>query len=235
MVCVWTLSGFFLFGLSLVVSYPYLCLRKFDEREVRRFFYVISRAVMSMVRVVSKSYSVEISAPLPKGGALIAANHSSVLDILCWGEFGLKDVVFISKGWPLKVPVMGKYLRRAGSVILDDAKSFEDLTLQTKKALGKGLKVVVFPEGTRSTDNKVHRFRSGAFLLAQECGVPVIPAALKGLGLAIPKHCVIVRPADVRLTLLEAVEPFEKGGVSSLNMAKYVKGLIIKELERSDP
>ncbi|MDR0953129.1 MAG: 1-acyl-sn-glycerol-3-phosphate acyltransferase [Elusimicrobiota bacterium] len=231
-VALWTLSGFFVFGASLVLLYPYLWLKKFDEKEVRHFFYLISRTVMAMVRFVSKSYKVEILGSLPSGGALIAANHSSILDILCWGEFGLKDVIFISKGWPLKVPVMGKYLRSAGSIVLEDNVSVENLKNEAQKAFDKGLKIVVFPEGTRSVDNKVHRFRSGAFLLAQECNVPVIPAALKGLGQAIPKHCVVVRPSDIKLTLLEAVAPFEKGDISALNMAKYVKNLIIKELAR---
>jgi 1-acyl-sn-glycerol-3-phosphate acyltransferase len=188
---------------------------------------------MTMVRLISRSFAVEIKAPLPKGAALITPNHSSVLDILCFGEFGFKDIVFISRGWPLKVPFMGKYLRAAGSVVLDGVKSFEDVVKQTQKAFDKGLKVVIFPEGTRSTDGKVHRFRSGAFLLAQECGVPVIPAALKGLGSSIPKHCVIVRPSDIKLTLLEALMPFEKKDTSSLQMAKYVKEVIVKELEDS--
>jgi 1-acyl-sn-glycerol-3-phosphate acyltransferase len=227
----WTLSGFFLFCFFLAFFYPYLWLRNFKESDVRYFFYLISHSVMTMVRLISKSFIVEIKTPLPKGAALITPNHSSILDILCFGEFGMKDIVFMSKGWPLKVPFMGKYLRAAGSVILDNVKTFEDLKAQAQKAFDKGLKVVIFPEGTRSTDGKVRRFHSGAFLLAQECNVPVIPAALKGLGGSIPKHRVIVRPSDIKLTLLEAVTPFEKGGTSALQMAKYVKKIIVKEME----
>lgn len=226
-----TLSGFFLYGLLGVLLYPYFFITGFREKEVRYFFYCVSKCMFLVVRLSAKTFVAEKRVPLPEGGALLAANHSSILDILCFCEFGLKDVVFLAKGWPFKVPVMGSYVRAAGNIDLEKAGDFNGLKEKTAAALAKGLKVVVFPEGTRSADCKVHRFRSGAFALAAECDAPVYPVAIKGLGETIPKNGFWINSADIKLTLLPPVADWETGDTGALKMAKYVRRIIINELD----
>jgi len=224
-----SLIGYGGLGLFAVLSYPYFLITGFRERGIRNFFYLISRYVMFTVKFSADSYSVEIMPP-PPGGAIITPNHSSVLDIMCISQFGIRDFVFLTRGWPLRVPIMGRYLRAAGGQALEDADDFSALIAKVRSVFEKGLKLVIFPEGTRSADGQVRRFKSGAFALAQECGVPVIPAALKGLGQAIPKGKFWLRGSGIRLCLLAPVAPFEKADTSALQMAKYVKQLIAAKL-----
>jgi 1-acyl-sn-glycerol-3-phosphate acyltransferase len=227
-----SLLGFGGFGFFSVLLYPYFLITGFKESEVRYYFYLISRYVMSVVKFSANSFVVEMEPP-PPGSAVVVANHSSILDILCISQFGLKDIVFLTRGWPLKVPVMGRYLRAGAGISLDaeDGEDFNALIAKVRSVFEKKLKLVIFPEGTRSADGSVHRFRSGAFALAQECGVTVIPAALKGLGRAIPKGKFLLTSSDIRLTLLAPVAPFTKEDMGALKMAKYVRQLITAKLE----
>ncbi|WP_428898338.1 1-acyl-sn-glycerol-3-phosphate acyltransferase [Parelusimicrobium proximum] len=226
-----TVFGFFLFGLFGVLLYPYFWITGFKEGEVRYFFFVVSRSVFWVVKAASNSFEVVKKADIPPGPAVITPNHSSILDILCMSEFGMKDIVFAAKGWPFKVPFMGKYLSASGGIRTDNMESFAAFKAEAEKRFCKGLKIIIFPEGTRSKDGSVGRFRSGAFALAIDCGVPVIPVALKGLDKAIPKNGFWVSASDVRLTMLAPVSNYEKYGNNALKMAKYVKELIVKELE----
>ena len=221
-----TCLGFFFFGFFAVVLYPYFFITGFRDNDARYIFYLASRYVMFVIKLGCRSFKPE--GKLPAGAGIIAANHSSLLDVLCMSCFGAKDIVLLAKDWPFKVPVMGSYVKAMGNVRLGD---MEDVKRQIKTAFDKGLKVMIFPEGTRSADGRVRRFRSGAFMLARELGVPVIPVAIKGLGQSIPKNGVMIRRADIKISILAPVMPFEKGGMNALKMAKYVKQLIVDKLE----
>lgn len=220
-----TAGGFFLFGAFLVVFYPYFWLTGFKENEVRFFFYFLSRYTMFVIKTGSKSFVVE--GEIPPGAGIIVSNHSSILDILCFSSFGVNDAVLLAKDWPFKVPVMGRYARAMGNIALAD---LEEVKAQAKAAFGKGLKLIVFPEGTRSSGGQVQRFHSGAFMLAGEFNVPVIPVAIKGLGQTIPKNKVLIQSVDIKMCALPPVLPFEKSDSSALKMAQYVKSLIKEKL-----
>ena len=217
------------FGFFLSLAYPYFFITGFRENQVRHFMYLVSRYMMFCVRLSSKSYVIDGAEP-PPGSAVIVANHSSILDIVCMSQFGMKDLIFLTGGWPLALPIGGRYLRGGFGLFAEETEDFNALTGKVRAAFEKGLKLVVFPEGTRSTDGRVHRFKSGAFALARDCGVPVIPAALRGLGPALPKGKIWLTSSAIRLTLLEPAPPFEKGDLSAFHMAQYVKRLIVEKL-----
>ncbi|MDR2735160.1 MAG: 1-acyl-sn-glycerol-3-phosphate acyltransferase [Spirochaetota bacterium] len=209
-----------------VLAYLYFLVTGFQECRVRSFIYWISRYVMFFVKIFAESYAVE-TMPVPQGGAIITPNHSSILDILCMSQFGMRDMVFLARGWPFRVLVMGRLLRAAGGQALEEAENFSALAVKARAVFEKGLKLVIFPEGTRSPDGAVHRFRSGAFALAQECGVPIIPVAIKGLGQALPKGKYWPMVSGITLSLLA---PVENADTSALQFAKYVRHLIVEKL-----
>jgi 1-acyl-sn-glycerol-3-phosphate acyltransferase len=126
---------------------------------------------------------------------------------------------------------MGRYAKAAGNIALEDNKNFKSLREKVKKALEKNLKVIIFPEGTRSKCGKAGRFRSGAFALASELNAPIVPMAIKGLGETIPKNKILINSVDIKLTILPEVKDFEKNDTSASKMAKYIRNIIIKELE----
>ncbi|GHS87466.1 hypothetical protein FACS189487_03670 [Campylobacterota bacterium] len=220
-----TAAGFFAYGVPAVAAYPYFYLTGFKENEVRSFIYYISRFCMGCVKRTTKSFCVE--GALPTDAAIIVANHGSILDILCFCCFGSKDYVFVTKGWASAVPIMRRYIRTAGYICSDENGSFEDMVSAAKTIFAKGLKLVIFPEGTRSADGTVGRFHSGAFLLAARCNVPIIPVALKGLDRVIAKRQIMAKGGSVvRLSMLLPC----KADNDHLRMARAVKEQIVKKL-----
>lgn len=222
--------AFGIFGICLICYYPFCVIKKFEENYVRKEFYKLSKFVMTVVKFISKSFVVEFKEKDTDGPCIVVANHSSILDIVTFCSVNFKDAVFLSKGWPTRIPLMNKYLKAAGNVIFDENTSFEELCSLVQKAFNKNLKVIVFPEGTRSEDGTVKRFHKGAFLIAQKLGVPVLPICIKGLDKTIKKNSVIVRSCDVKITVLNKI--FIEKEEQVLDITRKTRQLIAEEKEK---
>ena len=86
--------------------------------------------------------------------------------------------------------------------------------------LGKGNPVLFFPEGTRSKDGQMRAFKDGAFELAGEHGVPLIPVSVHGTSRALPKHGMVLREhVDAHVDMLEPMDPADFGSVAELRDA----------------
>jgi 1-acyl-sn-glycerol-3-phosphate acyltransferase len=90
----------------------------------------------------------------------------------------------------MKVPVLGWYLRMADYITVDrgDKESKEIMMLESYKVLQKGISLMIFPEGTRSTDGRIGFFKRGAFQLAISADKPILPVLIDGTGGILPKH-----------------------------------------------
>ncbi|WP_424246120.1 1-acyl-sn-glycerol-3-phosphate acyltransferase [Elusimicrobium posterum] len=225
-----TFTGFFLYGFFGVFLYPYFWITGFKPNEVRYFFYMLGKMVMFIIAKTSKSFKVAAHDSLPQGPAVLVANHVSLLDMLVFSCFGIIDMVSVVKAWPFKVPVFGRYAKTMGNIRAEGAE-FTEVLKSAEDVFRQGLKLVVFPEGTRSTDGKVHRFRTGAFRIAAHYKVPVVPFAIDGLGRVMRKHTVMVHSEHVKLTMLKPFTIEENADDTTiLKMAKYTKDLIEKEI-----
>jgi 1-acyl-sn-glycerol-3-phosphate acyltransferase len=120
----------------------------------------------------------DASGPLPLGPAILAANHVSWLDPLVVAS--LLPCVPISKGDVSAWPVVGGIARELGVVFVTrgNARSGMRVLRATQVALGHGLPVLNFPEGTTTRGESVLPFRKGVFGIARSAGVPVVPVAL---------------------------------------------------------
>lgn len=125
---------------------------------------------------------------LQKGPFVVCANHQSVADIVvlvaAWAQFK-----FVVKDRFFRVPVLGQQLRLSGFIPTGSGASGESDRMLSHAAhwLALGCHVLVFPEGTRSRDGQLLRFRRGPFQLARRAGVPVLPVAILGTGDVLPK------------------------------------------------
>jgi len=119
----------------------------------------------------------------PSGPAVYAANHTSALDIpILFGHLPV-DFRILHKRSLYLVPVLGLYLYVAGHVGIHRARAFrarKGLERAAARIRG-GTSVAAFPEGTRSPEGTIGRFKRGSFLLALEAGVPVVPVSLCGV------------------------------------------------------
>lgn len=167
------------------------------------------------------------------GPCIIAANHQSFFDPYCIGFFPFPNQVFVARSWPFRIPLYGRIMRRAGylnSEELDQEAFFQ----KAAAVLREGAALVVFPEGTRSATGGLGRFRSGAFKLAMELDVPIVPMCINGACRVFPKKSRFGRPAPVRVTLLPPVYPAQfrrHGKTSHRHLQKNVKLAIFAELE----
>lgn len=128
-------------------------------------------------------FSIEGEAPADIGtrAYVVVSNHESNADpfLLSWLPW---DMRWISKQEIFELPLLGLLMRWGGDIALrrGDADSVREMFRECRLTLEGGLSVMIFPEGTRSRDGTLGEFKEGAFRLAIEAGVPVLPVALAG-------------------------------------------------------
>ncbi len=114
---------------------------------------------------------------------------SSQLDILV--AFNLfRHFKWVSKAEIFRVPFVGwnMYLNRYVRLVRGDKESIEQMMKVSEERLREGSSVFLFPEGTRSEDGNVKKFKPGAFILAHKLKIPILPIAISGTKKALPKH-----------------------------------------------
>ncbi len=115
---------------------------------------------------------------------------------------------WVAKEELFRVPWIGWMFRLSGDIPVrrGDAESGRDVLARARWYLDRGMSVMMFPEGTRSRDGRMLPFKSGAFRLAIEAGVPVLPVAVHGTAGGMPKGSPWVRPTRAWARILEPVE-----------------------------
>ena len=138
---------------------------------------------------------------------VFVANHQSIYDIpiLFWSlPFQLRIIAKESLG---RFPFLGWHLRRTGHMLVDRARPDRAAIFGWASALtSKGLSLIVFPEGTRSRDGRVGRFKGGSFYLALESGLPVVPLSVVGSRHVMLKGRLATYPGHVRLIVHEPIQ-----------------------------
>ena len=118
----------------------------------------------------------------PKQPYVMVLNHNSMMDIMC--PYVLPLIFkWVSKREVYKLPIIGRLLLAHGDIVINRASTKEAMNLvhtKGKEWLAKGASVSIFPEGTRSKDGEIHNFKAGAFILAKDAGVPILPIVLDG-------------------------------------------------------
>ncbi len=137
----------------------------------------------------------------PSRTYVFAANHQSIYDIpilFASLPFQLRIVAKASLG---RLPFLGWHLRRTGHLLVDRSKPGAGIVKKMRRLVGEHHSLIVFPEGTRSVDGSVGRFKGGSFVLACDAGLPVVPVSIAGSRHVMKKGELLVRPGSVTLTL----------------------------------
>jgi len=141
---------------------------------------------------------------LPKNTpAILAPNHQSAADIMILLAGIPKDCRFAVKKELFRVPFFGWYLKMSGYFSID-----REVVLSAYRTLEKiieilkaGDNVLIFPEGTRSRDGSLGRFKRGSLLAALKSGAPIIPIAISGSFNIIPRGTWLIHPSHVKLSI----------------------------------
>ncbi|HEY4609926.1 MAG TPA: lysophospholipid acyltransferase family protein [Ilumatobacteraceae bacterium] len=143
----------------------------------------------------------------PRRPYIVVANHQSFVDMLLISQLPW-EMKWLSKEDFFKYPLVGWLMRMAGDIKLIRGKreSIVAAMDSCKDRLSKRVSVMIFPEGTRSTDGEVRKFKDGAFRLAIETGTPIIPLVLDGTYPALQKGDWRFGIADAEVRVLQPVE-----------------------------
>jgi len=141
-----------------------------------RYYRFVFRVAAPLIRIF-RPFEVVGKENLISGPAMVCSNHSAMIDpFLIAISFGINDPVHvIAKIELFKVPLVSGFLQRMGMICVDRGINDIETIKESLGYLKKGEKVVIFPEGTRSSEYDVHAAKSGAVKLAERAGVPVIP------------------------------------------------------------
>ena len=137
---------------------------------------------------------------------VFASNHQSIYDIpilFASLPFQLRILAKESLG---RIPFMGWHLQRTGHVLVDRSNPGAGVVRKMKRLVDEGHSLIVFPEGTRSTDGSVGRFKGGSFIIALQSGLPVVPISVIGSRHVMFRGEVMVRPGRVRVIVHEPIE-----------------------------
>ena len=163
---------------------------------------------------------------------VFVANHQSIYDIpiLFWSlPFQLRIIAKESLG---RVPFLGWHLRRTGHMLVNRARPDRTAIFSWASALTvNGLSLIVFPEGTRSRDGRVGRFKGGSFYLALEAGLPVVPLSVVGSRHVMLKGRLATYPGRVRLVVHAPIDTSALGGTDPRTFGERVRHIIAPEAE----
>ena len=138
----------------------------------------------------------------PKIPYVFMSNHLSFLDGPLLMTVLDRPARVVVKRFVFGIPVLGLGMRFSGYVPLDKegaGAGRKSITLAARLIKEKGYSFLIFPEGTRSWDGKIQRFRRGGFFLALEGGAPIVPVTIRGTYELMPRDKWLIRKGRVRI------------------------------------
>ncbi len=139
---------------------------------------------------------------------IFMANHQSDFDILIALAHIPVQFRWIAKKELFAIPIFGAAMRSAGYIEIDRSnrekaiRSIDEAALRIRS----GKSVMTFPEGTRSPDGHIKAFKQGAFHLAIQSGVPIIPVTIIGSGRIMPKRSLRIKPGQIKMVIGKPID-----------------------------
>ena len=217
---IYTIYALLIFLISFLILFPLFLIcawipswQKYGRRVNRFWAKVYFILIFKPITIVGREN-------IKKGQPYVfAANHFSYLDIPFMG-FIPGDVVFIGKSSIRKIPLFGYYFKKLHiAVDRSSIKSRGEVLIRAKKAISNGSSIVIFPEGGIITGEPPHmnRFKDGAFNLAIDKQIPLIPVTLSFNHLILPDDGKYLM--DFKRGKIVIHPPMETKGMTSTDLA----------------
>lgn len=166
----------------------------------------------------------------PNQSYVVVANHKSHFDILAiYGWLGI-DLRWIIKQELRKVPALGYICEKLGHVFVDrsNRERSRDSIEMVKNEIQGGTSIMFFPEGTRNEDPGLKPFKMGAFKLAKELDLPILPVTINGAGKILPANTLSLNPGTMEMIIHE---PISSKDVSEKDLSHLARKSIASNLE----
>jgi len=161
-----------------------------------------------------------------KTPSIIISNHQSHLDLM--GIIMLTPkLIILTKNWVWHNPFYGFIIRYADFFPMTDK---EQMLNDLHKKVNEGYSIMIFPEGTRSADCRILRFHRGAFYLAEELNLDIVPILIKGFGEVLPKKSFHLYPGNMSLEVLPKINRKDIADLNFREVTKKVHQLYIERI-----
>lgn len=154
--------------------------------------------------------------------AVFVSNHVSQIDINASAASIPRPIVYLAKESIRKVPLLGLLNERVGTVFINrsNPQSAKQSIEQLHKTINDGISVIIYPEGTRSSNGELKPFKKGAFHLAQATQTRVIPIHIHGTHCALPKGNFFVTRNPIHVRFGTPISPPKTASKSDIEAFK---------------
>jgi len=227
--------SYFIFG-SLLLSLIGIVMMKLipfkSSKKTLAYHWILSKFAGSIIYImlnVKKQIVNETGEDFSKP-AVIIANHSSFLDILVMVMLHPKLILLTNK-WVWNSPVFGIAVRMAEYYPVADGA--ENTTARLSEKVAEGYSIVVFPEGTRSVTGEIGRFHKGAFFLAENLKIDILPILIHGAAHTMTKKFFYLKNGYLTLRFLPRITPDDtKFGTTYQEKSKNIRRYFTEELKQ---
>ncbi len=165
--------------------------------------------------------------------AVFIFNHQSKADVIIIARLLRRDIAGVGKKEIRKMPVIGQVMEAGGVVLIDrenTSSAIEAMQPLVDAIRNEQKCVVIAPEGTRTVSPRLNPFKKGAFHLAMQAGVPIIPIVIHNAGDVAPKGDFVFRPATVKVEVLPAVDTSHWDAANLSAHVREVRNLFLAAL-----
>lgn len=145
----------------------------------------------------------------PDRPQILVVNHASWFDVLALAAALPGRYLFVAKQELEKIPLFAHAARSCGHIFIDRSdrnRAVESLEMARERLDKENPTIIMFPEGTRSPTGALQPFKKGAFVLAIQTGVDIVPAAISGSREVMRKHSLLIRPGTIRVRFGDPID-----------------------------
>lgn len=226
----WAATSFLILGLGAL-----LLVLPIPSQQLRRR--IVHQAARLALWCCGMRVAVQHVQRLPRGPCVVVANHASYLDGIVLFAALPPVFGFVIKREMSRVPVASLLLRRIGAHFVDRGgahRGARDTRKLLKRAQAGGA-MAFFPEGTFRAEPGLGRFRSGAFVVAANAQLPVVPVAIRGTRRALPAGSLLPQPGRIVVVLAPPLPPpADKRSESIAPVQRAARAAILARIREPD-
>lgn len=214
-------------AVALLLTFPFDKQRKVVHELSRALVYMFVMVPPLWKRKIEGLENIEKDKPY-----VIVINHQSMVDVMM---LYLVPMIFrwVSKKEVHRIPFIGRFLMMHGDIAIDrkqGSKSMRKVMEQGKMWLGRGVSVAMFPEGTRSKDGEIHRFKAGAFALAKDAGVAILPVIMEGSSSMIKPSLMVNWRNEFVIKVLPAISAEQVAATEQNELMEQTREIMVEAL-----
>src|SRR5713226_8700972 len=195
-------------SLYILIVGPPLLVYTLITRDPDPIYWAGVKGVMFFVRAVGVRVRVWGLERIPQGVCLFVANHTSSADAPAVVGAIPRRIAILLKASLFKWPIVGQAFWSARFIPVN-RKEHESAVASIEKAaeaMRSGQSFLIYPEGTRSPDGRLQRFKKGAVVMAIKAGVPIVPMVCSGAHKVMEKRSLVIHPGEILVEFLEPID-----------------------------